>query len=135
MKIKLIIYNKKMEKKDMRTIKKEHFQNLVAVAYADGDFSEKEVAFLAEKAVDFGLENSIVEQIMSRAAELEFEVPLNDFEREDQLSDTVFISMVDGKVADKEYSLCLKIAEKLDFTKKELDQVIELTSQLWDKAS
>jgi len=119
----------------MRTIKKEHFQNLVAVAFADGNFSEKEVSFLAEKAVDFGLENEIVEQIMSRASELEFEVPLNDYEREDQLTDTVYISMVDGKVADKEYNLCLKIAEKLDFTKRDLDQVIELTAQLWEKSS
>jgi uncharacterized tellurite resistance protein B-like protein len=122
-----------MEKKDMRTIKKEHFQNLVAVAYADGSFSEEEMHFLAEKAVDFGLDNEIVDAIIKRAPELEFEVPLNDFEREDQLSDVVFMSMVDGNVAEKEYNLCLKIAEKLEFTVKDLDQVIELTAELWDK--
>jgi len=123
-----------MVKKDMRTIKKEHFQNLVAVAYADGNFSSEEMNFLAEKAVDFGIDNSTIELILERAAELEFEVPLNDFEREEQLSDVVFISMVDGKVAEKEYNLCLKIAEKLDFEKKDLDQVIELTAELWEKA-
>lgn len=117
----------------MRTIKKEHFQNLVAVAYADGSFSEEEMHFLAEKAVEYGLDNEIVEATLNRAAELEFEVPLNDYEREDQLSDVVFMSMVDGQVAEKEYNLCLKIAEKLEFTKKDLDQVIELTAELWEK--
>lgn len=121
-----------MKNKDMRTIKKEHFQNLVAVAYADGSFSDDEMTFLAEKAVEYGLDNETVEAIINRAEELEFEVPLNDYEREDQLSDVVFISMVDGKVAEKEYNLCLKIAEKLDFKKKDLDQVIDLTSQLWE---
>jgi len=124
-----------MEKKDMRTIKKEHFQNLVAVAYADGEFTEKEVNFLAEKAVDFGIDNDVVQQILARAAELEFEVPLNDYEREEQLTDCVYMSMVDGIVQEKEYSLCLKIAEKLDFTQKDLDQVIELTGELWEKAN
>lgn len=118
----------------MRTIKKEHFQNLVAVAYADGNFFEDEMHFLAEKAVEFGLDNDIVEATIKRAPELEFEVPLNDVDREDQLSDVVFMSMVDGNVAEKEYNLCLKIAEKLDFTKRDLDEIIELTAELWDKA-
>ncbi len=125
---------KKEEIKDMRTIKKEHFQNLVAVAYADGYFSDKETTFLAEKAVEFGLEDEVVKITLARAAVLEFEVPLNDYEREEQLTDAVYMSMIDGKVEDDEYRLCLKIAEKLEFTKKDLDQVIELTAELWEKS-
>lgn len=117
-----------------KKIKKEHFQNLVAVAYADNVLEDDEMDFLVEKADEFGIEQKEVEEIMNRKDQLQFEIPLNNEDREEQLSDVVFMSMVDGEVADKEYDLCLRIAKKLDFKQKDLDKVIELIKELWANA-
>ena len=114
-----------------KKIKKEHFSNLVAVAHADGKYTEDEMEFLSEKAEDFGLSEEDVKEIMDNADQLHFKIPLNDVDKEEQLSDVVCITMIDGHVDEREYNLCLKIAEKLDFDKKYLDHIIKLTTKLW----
>lgn len=117
--------------KDKKQIRIEHFSNLVAVAYADGVFEEEELDFLAERATDYGLNEAEVQKVIDNAPELHFKIPMNAEAREEQLSDVVFMTMVDGAVDDREYDLCLKIAEKLDFNKDYLDQIISLVSKLW----
>ena len=116
-----------------KKIEKEHFQNIVAIAYADGHLDAEESKFLAERAEDYGLSKEVVDEIIKNAENLKFLIPMNDEEREEQLSDAVYMAMVDGNVDEKEYDLCLKIAEKLDLTKDYLDDVIELTKKLWNE--
>ena len=114
-----------------RSIKLEHFANLVAIAYSDNRLDEQEQAFLAERAEEYGLPADDVQKIVDSAEELKFIVPLNEEDKEDQLSDIVYMAMIDGEVHEKEYKLCLEIAEKLDFRKEDLDYVIDLTKKLW----
>jgi tellurite resistance protein len=118
-----------------KTVKTEHFSNLVAVAYADGFLDKEEQNFLSERANEYGLSDEEVQALMDKAEDLKFVVPLNSEEREDQLADIVYIAMIDGHVHEKEYELCLSIAKKLDFQKEDLDQVIELTRKLWQGMS
>ena len=49
----------------------------------------------------------------------------------DQLADIVFMAMIDGEIHQKEYDLCLHIAERLDMSKNDLDEAIKLTKKLW----
>lgn len=114
-----------------RSIKLEHFANLVAVAYSDNFLDEQEKKFLKERAQEHGLPSEEVNRLINMAEELKFMVPLNEKEKEEQLSDIVYMAMIDGEVHEKEYELCLTIAEKLDFRKKDLDYVIDLTRKLW----
>ncbi len=118
-----------------RRVKVEHFANLVAVAFSDGFLDKEEKDFLMERADDYGLNHDEVEKIINKAAKLKFVVPLNFEEKEDQLADIVYMAMIDGVVHEKEYELCLSIAEKLEFHKKDLDHVIELTHKLWESHS
>lgn len=122
-----------MSEKPTKEIKLEHFKNLVAVAYADGYLDEDEEDFLYDKADDIGLPYDKVEEIIKQADQLQFMVPLNMQDREDQLADIVYMSMIDGELHDKEYELCLSIAHKLGFQQKDLDEAIELTKKLWEQ--
>ncbi len=108
----------------------EHFQNIVAVAFADGILADEEAAFLERRAEDYELDMGVVKRIMDDAENLKFVIPMNEEDREEQLSDAVYMAMIDGQVHETEYNLCLKIAEKLDLTSNYLDQVIELTRKL-----
>ena len=115
-----------------RSIKLEHFANLVAIAYSDNILDEQEQIFLLERAEEYGLPADEVKKLIDTADKLKFIVPLNEEEKEEQLSDIVYMAMIDGEVHEKEYQLCLRIAEKLDFRRKDLDYVIELTKKLWN---
>jgi len=120
-----------MNKSD-KIIQIEHFRNLVAVAFADGFFEEEEEDFLYDKADELELPHDEVEEIIKNAESLKFIVPINVQDREDQLADIVFMAMIDEEIHEREYDLCLSIAKKLDLTKSDLDEAIELTKKLWD---
>ncbi|WP_425482660.1 hypothetical protein, partial [Fulvivirga kasyanovii] len=71
--------------------------------------------------------------VMSNIEALEFVVPELVEDREEQLADVVFMSMVDGTIEEREYLLCLNIAERLGLKKSDLDEVIALVKRLWSR--
>ena len=113
-----------------RKIKVEHFQNLIAVALSDGVLDEEEKEFLNERALEIGFPQDEVNRIIENAGELEFLIPMNKIDREDQLGDAVYMTMVDGEIHEKEYNLCLRLAEKLELDKNYLDHIIDLSQRL-----
>lgn len=118
-------------KKSKRRIKIEHFQNLLAVAYADGKLDINEAKLLAEKAEEYNISQKFVNELIDNVNNLELIIPLNNEERTKQLIDSVYMAMVDGEIHLREYNLCLKIAERLGFDKKYLDEIIESIKKLW----
>ncbi|UII31726.1 hypothetical protein LVD17_25905 [Fulvivirga ulvae] len=116
-----------------RNIKLEHFSNLVSVASADGFIEDAEREFLQERAMEFGLLPEQIAAVMANIETLEFVVPELPEDREEQLADVVFMSMVDGIIEEREYMLCLNIAERLELKKADLDEVIALTKRLWGR--
>ena len=117
-----------------REVNIDHFKNLVAVSVADGHLDDDEREFLEERAEELGLPADDVKNIIDNADKLEFVVPDDEEDREEQLADIVFMSMVDGTIEDKEYALCLDIANRLELKKSDLDEVIALTQRLWNRS-
>ena len=117
-----------------KEIKLAHFKNLVAVAIADGFLDEEERDFLVDHAEECGLDHKEVNEVIENADKLEFIVPESAEDREEQLADIVFLTMIDGSIEDKEYELCLNIAQRLELKKDELDEVIALTQRLWNRS-
>lgn len=115
-------------------IKLEHINNLIAVAFADGVFDTEEVDFLYEKAEEFNIPKDQIKASIENADKLNFMVPQNTEDREDQLADIVFMMMIDGDIHDKEYALCISITKRLNLDKEDLDDVISLTKRLWDSS-
>jgi DnaJ-domain-containing protein 1 len=120
-----------MANRDKRQVIPEHFQNIVAIAFADGYLDEAEEEFLAEKASEFGLTDEQVKHILQHADQLEFIVPHSEEEKEEQLADAVYMSMINGEVNPKEYNLCLHLAEKMGMNRRDVDRIIKLASRLW----
>ena len=110
-----------------------HFKNLVMVSVVDGFMDEDEKEFLEDRAGELGLPTNEVTDIINNAEKLEFVVPEHEEDREEQLSDIVFMMMIDGEIEEKEYGLCLNIATRLELKKSDLDEVIALTKRLWEK--
>ncbi len=113
-----------------KKIKLEHFANIVAIAASDGKIADEEFELLKERAIEYGLSEKDVNELIDNAESLEFIIPMNQVEREEQLSEAVLMSMIDGNIDQKEYDLCLKIAEKLGFDQKYLNYIIDLSKKL-----
>lgn len=114
-----------------RKIKLEHFKNLVAVAAADGYLNFREREFLTDRAEEAGLSEEEIEAMLLDAEKLRYMVPFNQVEREEQLNDAIFMSIIDGEIAEEEYQLCLCIAEKLGLKKDLVDTMVDEVERIW----
>lgn len=114
-------------------IRTEHFKNLVAVAAADGYLNIREREFLTDRAEELGLSEEELKDILAEADTLQYAVPLNMIEREDQLNDAVFMSIIDGHITDQEYKLCLNIADRLGIEKEYVERMIETIQAVWER--
>lgn len=112
-------------------VKLEHFVNLVAVAAADGYLNAREREFLADRAEETGLKAEEYESIVKDADKLHHVVPLNQFQPEDQLMDAIFMSIVDGEIAEQEYQLCVSMACKLGFERSDVEETISEIKLIW----
>lgn len=108
----------------------DHFRNLATLAIADGSIDEDEKEFLLEKAEEYGIDKAEVEKILNNPDQNFFVAPDNCGDREEQLSDAVYIAMIDGEIHEKEYALCVKFANRLGLTAKDVDEIITLSKKL-----
>ena len=114
-----------------RKIKLEHFVNLVAIAAADGYLDSREREFLAERAEESGMKAEEFDSIINDADKLQFVVPLNHVDCEEQLNDAIFMSIVDGDISDQEYNLCISLANRLGIEPSEVDDIVSDIKKIW----
>jgi len=112
-------------------IKLEHFENLIAIAVADDTFKVEELGHLFSRAKLLGIAQHEIDAILSRADHLTFRIPLNQEDKEEQVSEAVFMSIVDGEIHFREYRLLTQLAERLDMNRHDVDHIIKLTLKLW----
>jgi uncharacterized tellurite resistance protein B-like protein len=105
-------------------IKIEHFRNLVSLSAADGKIEDVERVALTKIAYEQGIPLDRLNVMLDRAHEYKFLIPQNQNEREKQLEQMIELALIDGDFAPAELELISMVAEKLGFTKDELDQIV-----------
>jgi uncharacterized tellurite resistance protein B-like protein len=98
-------------------LQKNHLKNLVALAKADGVFSESEKEYIFKIGEKSGLKTQEIESLLADPITEEVKVPNNDSDRFDQIYDLVQMMLADGSIDDNEMDFCIKMAEKLGFRK------------------
>ena len=104
---------------------------MVAIAAADGYMNAREREFLADRAEETGMKAEEFESIMNDADKLKHVVPLNNVQPEDQIMDAIFISIVDGEMAEQEHQLCVDMACKLGLDKDAVEEAIDEIKAIW----
>lgn len=99
----------------------EHFRNLVSLSVADGKIEESERIALSKIAYERGIPMDRMNVMLSRANEYTYLIPQNMIEREKQLDEMIQFAKVDGEFAHAELELITVVAEKLGFSKTELE--------------
>lgn len=109
----------------LNPVKLEHFRNLVSLSAVDGKIDEVERVALSKIAYEQGIPLDRLNVMLQRATEYIYLIPQNQQERETQLQEMLDLALVDGEFARAERELISMVAEKLGFTKDELDNFIE----------
>ncbi len=101
-----------------------YFQNLYIVAVADQQLSKEEADFLIEVAQIMGISAENTTRIMKSREPLDFIIPETEEDRNIQLEDIITMMIIDRKIHEKEYNLCLKFAEKIGYDRKAFDKIM-----------
>lgn len=115
-----------MELKNRGDIKKmmSHVRNLVALAYADGKFSDEERQYVANVATEVGMTADEMKQIINDPDGIRFIMPENDIEKIEQLYDLILLMMIDGDLNENEMIFCRAMAIKMKIPYQVVDEMV-----------
>lgn len=99
----------------------EHFRNLISLSAADGKIEDIERIALSKIAFERGIPLDRMNVMLNKANEYTFLIPQNTKDRERQLEDMIMFAQIDGEFAKAELDLITTVAERLGFSKEELD--------------
>lgn len=107
----------------------EYFRALVAVAMADGKLADEEIEFFHIKADELGFPISSLQEMYSIDIDSLLKTSKVITDDVDFLTDIVAMAMIDGVVHEKEYKLCVNLANRRGFTSKDVDDTIQLLKE------
>jgi uncharacterized tellurite resistance protein B-like protein len=106
-------------------IKLEHFRNLVSLSAADGKIEEIERIALSKIAYEQGIPLDRLNVMLQKASEYVYLIPQNQQDREKQLEEMLDLAHADGEFVPAEQELIKMVGEKLGFSLKEVEDIIE----------
>ena len=101
-----------------------HVRNLVALAYADGKFSDEERQYVANVATEVGMTADEMKQIINDPDGIRFIMPENDIEKIEQLYDLILLMMIDGDLNENEMIFCRAMAIKMKIPYQIVDEMV-----------
>lgn len=103
------------------------FNNLVAMAAADGKFTQEEIEFLAVRAENWGISQDEFETAMVGVAAggAEIVLPEDHNERLRLLSEMIRMMAADGELAEVEKRLCATVSAHMDLSSEQFEQLLD----------
>lgn len=103
------------------------FTNLMALASADGKFTQEEISFLMVRAEDWGISQEEVEVVLSatQAGETEMTIPDSDEDRIDMLQQMIYLMAVDGELAESEKRICATVSAAMNFSAADFNKIVD----------
>ena len=110
-----------------RKMSESNLKNLIALAGADGNIDDSEMEVIKEAAKAAGFTDEKLQDWLKRGSDFVHVIPEREEDRETQLIQMLTLAIADGEFSADEYALCKTVAERLGFSKEELDMIIKLS--------
>jgi len=110
-----------------------HVRNLLALAASDGNLDQNEFKLIVGLAATTGVSESDFRRAISRPDSIPFIVPNSFRERLEQLHDMVLVMVIDGRITNKELTICKFTAVKLGFRHEIIDSIIDNVIEFIEK--
>jgi uncharacterized tellurite resistance protein B-like protein len=111
--------------KSKKKLNVEYFMALMSVAMADGTLKDEEREFFSSRAEELGFPTESIQEMFATNIDELQNIKSYNVDDVDFLSDIVAMAMIDGELHEKEYELCVKLAEKRGATKADIDITIK----------
>lgn len=104
----------------------ELFNNLVVMAAVDGKITDEEAAYLAQRAVHWGITEAEATRAIQNgmSSQRDFAVPPTKEGRLEVLREIIQMMAIDGELAGVEKQLCASAAVAMDISNAELKDVL-----------
>ncbi len=112
-------------------INESHFRNLVVLAYSDKYISPEEIRFLKDKAAAYNITDKVFYESIEEVKKLRMNETAEMPDARKQLTDFIYMSVMDGILRTNEYELCVWLGLKLGFIKEDIEKIIQETSKDW----
>ena len=103
------------------------FHNLVNLAAADQKFTEEEIAFLINRADNWGIPSDEFETALAgiSTGELQLDIPETHEDRVAMLKEMIRLMAIDGEMAEMEKRLCAQASAKMDFNNIQFSEILD----------
>ena len=111
--------------------RKQLLHSLVAMAAADGSFSESEIQFLSDRCASWGIDDEgfaeTLQEVVKNPDQTTIEIPSSKEDCVELIQELVRMMGADGYLAEDEKHLFAAAASRMDISFKELDDIIDAT--------
>tara|TARA_R110002050_G_scaffold149463_1_gene276096 strand:+ start:148691 stop:149092 length:402 start_codon:yes stop_codon:yes gene_type:complete len=111
-------------------INKQHFKNLLSVAFADGILDKAELEFLFKKSDKFFITAEDIEGLIENSMHISPMVIEDKKERAEKMLDLIQMMLIDGEVNPFERRLCMSFGVSLGFAPEKMDAIIDGTTKI-----
>ena len=102
-----------------------HIRNLIEMAMVDGHLDSSEKKLLNDIAKKYGLSSVQLKSIEENPNSIEFEIPIDEAQKFEQLYDLVHMMVVDGYIDRDEIRICGVFARKFGYKESKSDELID----------
>ena len=106
-------------------IKKQHFKNLLSIAFADGILDKSELEFLFKKSNKYFITATEVEGLIENSIHVKPLIIADDKERAEKMLDLIEMMLVDGETHENERRLCMSFGVSLGYSAESINELVD----------
>lgn len=108
------------------SFKRNHLNNMIALAAIDGHIHEDEIKFLYKIGKKYRLKSSQIDNILKNREEVQPQIPEHHHQKVALLYDLVGMMLADNIIVDSEMEFCKKMFLRFGYKDTLIDEMIDL---------
>lgn len=111
---------------------KQHFKNLLSIAFADGILDKAELEFLFKKSEKFYISSEDINGLIENSMHIKPIEITDNSDRAEKMLDLIQMMLVDAETTDFERRLCMSFGVNLGYAPEKMDELIDSSSEMID---
>lgn len=111
---------------------KQHFKNLLSIAYADGILDKSELEFLFKKSDKYYITAEDVDGVIENSMYVKPIEIKDSTDRAEKMFDLIQMMLIDGESTTNERRICMIFGVNLGYAPEKIDELIDSTSEMFD---
>ena len=104
--------------------KKQHFKNLLSIAFADGILDKSELEFLFKKSDKYYITISEIENLVDNSIHVKPVLIEDADERAEKMLELIQMMLIDGETHERENRLCISFGVSLGYSPENIHEMI-----------